>query len=258
MSDKRNPRISSRKQPQQARSSELVASILEAAVQVLASEGAQRFTTARVAERAGVSIGSLYQYFPNKAAILFRLQSDEWRRTTRLLGEILEDTARPPLARLRRLVLAFVRSECEEAAIRVALSDAAPLYRDADEAREVKAEGARVFQAFLREALPEVAEAERGLAGDLLTTTLGAVGKQFSEQPRSEAEIERYAEALAAPISPPLASAEVPCGRSKTVAWPSGPRYAAGACVGLAEQACIGGSDRRLPVAGGIRLRRCR
>ncbi|WP_243705082.1 TetR family transcriptional regulator [Pseudomonas aeruginosa] len=189
--------MSSRKQPQQARSSELVASILEAAVQVLASEGAQRFTTARVAERAGVSIGSLYQYFPNKAAILFRLQSDEWRRTTRLLGEILEDTTRPPLARLRRLVLAFVRSECEEAAIRVALSDAAPLYRDADEAREVKAEGARVFQAFLREALPEVAEAERSLAGDLLTTTLGAVGKQFSEQPRSEAEIERYAEALA-------------------------------------------------------------
>ncbi|MGC3736956.1 TetR/AcrR family transcriptional regulator, partial [Pseudomonas aeruginosa] len=45
MSDKRNPRISSRKQPQQARSSELEASILEAAVQVLASEGAQRFTT---------------------------------------------------------------------------------------------------------------------------------------------------------------------------------------------------------------------
>ncbi len=61
----------------------------------------------------------------------------------------------------------------------------------------MKAEGARVFQAFLREALPEVAEAERSLAGDLLTTTLGAVGKQFSEQPRSEAEIERYAGALA-------------------------------------------------------------
>lgn len=196
MSDKRNPRISSRKQPQQARSSELVASILEAAVQVLASEGAQRFTTARVAERAGVSIGSLYQYFPNKAAILFRLQSDEWRRTTRLLGEILEDTARPPLERLRRLVLAFVRSECEEAAIRVALSDAAPLYRDADEAREVKAEGARVFRRFSgrpcrRSPRPSAAWPAT------LTTTLGAVGKQFSEQPRSEAEIERYAEALA-------------------------------------------------------------
>lgn len=119
MSASRNPRISSRKQPRQARSSELVASILEAAVQVLASEGAQRFTTARVAERAGVSIGSLYQYFPNKAAILFRLQSDEWRRTTRLLADILEDATRPPLERLRRLVRAFVVSECELSLIHI-------------------------------------------------------------------------------------------------------------------------------------------
>ena len=79
MTDRRSTSISSRKQPQQTRSAELVATILEAAVQVLAKEGAQRFTTARVAEKAGVSVGSLYQYFPNKAAILFRLQSDEWR-----------------------------------------------------------------------------------------------------------------------------------------------------------------------------------
>ena len=91
MADRRTPQISSRKRPKQARSTELVAAILEAAVQVLAKEGAPRFTTARVAERAGVSVGSLYQYFPNKAAILFRLQSDEWRQTTDLLRGILED-----------------------------------------------------------------------------------------------------------------------------------------------------------------------
>jgi len=60
MADRRSRSISSRKQPQQARSSGLVAAILDAAVQVLAKEGAQRFTTARVAERAGVSVGSLY------------------------------------------------------------------------------------------------------------------------------------------------------------------------------------------------------
>src|SRR6202021_3022939 len=107
--------ISSRKQPQQARSAELVEAILDAAVQVLAKEGAQRFTTARVAEKAGVSVGSLYQYFPNKAAILFRLQSDEWRQTTEMLRGILEDVQRPPFERLRNLVHAFIRSECEEA-----------------------------------------------------------------------------------------------------------------------------------------------
>src|ERR1700761_6006114 len=97
MTERRSARISSRKQPQQARSADLVSAILEAAVQVLAKEGAQRFTTARVAEKAGVSIGSLYQYFPNKAAILFRLQSDEWRQTTGMLRGILEDTAQPTL-----------------------------------------------------------------------------------------------------------------------------------------------------------------
>jgi AcrR family transcriptional regulator len=189
--------ISSRKQPQQARSAELVAAILEAAVQVLAKEGAQRFTTARVAEKAGVSVGSLYQYFPNKAAILFRLQSDEWRQTTDLLRGILEDIQRSPLERLRTLVHAFIRSECDEAAMRVALNDAAPLYRDAPEAQEVRASGARIFQVFMQEALPEASEATRALAGDLITTTLSTVGKHFSGSPRTLAEIEAYAEAMA-------------------------------------------------------------
>jgi len=102
MADRRSASISSRKRPQQARSSELVATILEAAVQVLAKQGAQRFTTARVAEKAGVSVGSLYQYFPNKAAILFRLQSDEWRQTGELLRGILEDAGEPVTLEVRR------------------------------------------------------------------------------------------------------------------------------------------------------------
>ena len=197
MTARRTAQISSRKQPKQTRSAELVAVILEAAVQVLAKEGAQRFTTARVAEKAGVSVGSLYQYFPNKAAILFRLQSDEWQQTTALLRGILEDAGKPPLARLRILVHAFVRSECEEAPMRVALADAAPLYRDAPEAHEVRASGAGIVEAFLQEALPEVPAARRTRAGDLIKMTLSTVGKQLSESPRSPAEIEAYAEAMA-------------------------------------------------------------
>ncbi|MER8865068.1 TetR family transcriptional regulator [Mesorhizobium sp. M0751] len=197
MSDHRSPRISSRKQPKQARSAELVAAILQAAVQVLAKEGAQRFTTARVAEKAGVSVGSLYQYFPNKAAILFRLQSDEWRQTTGLLRDILEDVRKPPLERLRGLVHAFLRSEYDEAAVRVALDDAAPLYRDAPEAQVARASGDRTIQLFMQEALPNAAQVTRELAGDLVMTTLSTVGKQFSEAPRTSAEIEAYADAMA-------------------------------------------------------------
>lgn len=196
MTERQKPRISLRKQPSQARSTELMAAILQAAAQVLAKEGAQRFTTARVAERAGVSIGSLYQYFPNKAAILFRLQSDEWRQTTDLLRSILDDARRPPLQRLRILVRTFIRSECEEAAMRVALNDAAPLYRDVPEAKEAKAAGHHMFQSFMREALPKASNKTRALAGNLITTTLGTVGKDFSESSRSPAEIDAYAKAM--------------------------------------------------------------
>ncbi|MBO1112286.1 TetR family transcriptional regulator [Bordetella petrii] len=191
-----DPQISSRKQPRQARSASLVAAVLQAAAQVLAKEGARRFTTARVAEQAGVSIGSLYQYFPNKAAILFRLQSDEWRQTSALLRNILEDARRPPLDRVRALVHAFIRSECDEAAMRVALSDAAPLYRAAPQAKEAKAEGHRTVQAFMRQALPGASDAACLSAANLITTTLSAAGKQFSESPRTEQEIEAYAQAM--------------------------------------------------------------
>jgi AcrR family transcriptional regulator len=197
MPDRQNAQISSRKRPKQARSTDLVAAILEAAAQVLAKEGAPRFTTARVAERAGVSVGSIYQYFPNKAAILFRLQSDEWRQTSELLRVILDDVRRPPLERLRDLVHAFIRSECEEAAMRVALHDAAPLYRDAPEARQARASGDETMRIFMREALADASEPMRDLASELITTTLSKVGKHFSERRRRPTEIEACADALA-------------------------------------------------------------
>jgi AcrR family transcriptional regulator len=59
-----------RKSPVQARSNASVSAILEATVQVLLDVGKERLTTTRVAQRAGVSVGTLYQYFPNKSALL--------------------------------------------------------------------------------------------------------------------------------------------------------------------------------------------
>ena len=59
-----------RKTPVQRRSSVTVEAISEATIQVLLAVGLDRLTTTRVAERAGVSVGTLYQYFPNKQALL--------------------------------------------------------------------------------------------------------------------------------------------------------------------------------------------
>jgi AcrR family transcriptional regulator len=196
MADRRSPPIALKKEPKQARSAELVATVLEAALEVLAEEGAQRFTTARVADRAGVSVGSLYQYFPNKASILFRLQQEEWQQTTALMANILGDTAHAPLDRQRAFVHAFIKSECEEASFRVALDDCAPLYRDAPEAHQAKAAGRNTMAAFLNEALPLARPDVRDLAGDLILTTLSSVGKNFSEESHTNIEIERFADSL--------------------------------------------------------------
>lgn len=197
MAEQPKTKISQRKRPKQARSNELVSAILQAATQVLEQEGAARFTTARVAERAGVSIGSLYQYFPNKAAILFRLQSEEWQRTGNLLATILRNQAHPPRQRIQHLTLAFLQSECEEAAMRTALNDAAPLYRDAPEVQQARAAGENVMSDFLLELLPQMDADERARASDLINSTLGNVGKHFSESPRTPAEIQAYAQDMA-------------------------------------------------------------
>jgi AcrR family transcriptional regulator len=59
-----------RKTPVQARSTASVKAILDATIQVLLNRGKQRLTTSKVALPAGVSVGTLYQYFPNKSDLL--------------------------------------------------------------------------------------------------------------------------------------------------------------------------------------------
>ena len=63
-----------RKKPKQTRSKLMVDNILEASIRVLKQYPYHQFTTNRVAEAAGISIGSLYQYFPNKQSILLELE----------------------------------------------------------------------------------------------------------------------------------------------------------------------------------------
>lgn len=188
--------VSLRKKPQQVRSTRLVADILEAAIRVLTRDGAHRFTTARVAEAAGVSVGSLYQYFPNKEAILFRLQANEWGQTMGQLRRILSDKGIPPLERLRTATRMFFRSECEEAAFRTALEEAAPLYREVPESRAHAEEGRRLMADFMKDALPSVAARERAALADLVGTILSATGKAISSQNRSNSEVDALAMAI--------------------------------------------------------------
>lgn len=75
-----------RRQPRQARALATRAAIFEAAAQILETEGEARFNTNRVAERAGVSIGTLYQYFGSKQAILAVMAREENARNREALA----------------------------------------------------------------------------------------------------------------------------------------------------------------------------
>ncbi|RAS37434.1 TetR/AcrR family transcriptional regulator [Paraburkholderia bryophila] len=97
-------RLKPRKAPVQRRSAQTVEAVLEAAARILETQGLVACTTNAVAERAGVSIGSLYQYFPNRDALTVALIE---RETAQLLVDI---EAASLVASSRGCVQAMVRA----------------------------------------------------------------------------------------------------------------------------------------------------
>ncbi|GAA3956093.1 TetR/AcrR family transcriptional regulator [Actinomadura viridis] len=77
-----------RKRPRQQRSRETYEAVLDAAAELFARHGYAAATTNKIAERAGVSIGSLYQYFPDKDALLYALGERHLARAVEGLGEL--------------------------------------------------------------------------------------------------------------------------------------------------------------------------
>lgn len=92
------PRVKARRNPVQQRSSATVDAILEAAIQILAREGQAGLTTNAIAARAGISVGSLYQYFPNKQAVVDALLQRHAGRVQPLLAAAVASAAGRPLA----------------------------------------------------------------------------------------------------------------------------------------------------------------
>ena len=111
-----------RKTPVQARSTTTVEAISEATIQVLLSHGAERLTTTRVAQRAGVSVGTLYQYYPNKQSLLFAVLENHLNRVMARVEAVCESACHKPLGEMiREMVEAFVDAKMERADISVAL-----------------------------------------------------------------------------------------------------------------------------------------
>lgn len=98
-----------RKTPRQQRAKSSVETVLEAAAQVLEASGRDGFNTNAVAERAGVSIGTLYRYFPDKRAVLCALAARETAAHRDAVMAILED-GEVGVARDRAIIRAFINA----------------------------------------------------------------------------------------------------------------------------------------------------
>lgn len=139
-----------RKQPHQARAQATLDAIFEATIQVLLAEGLQRLTTLRVAERAGVSVGTLYQYYPHKQALLYAVL----QRHLRSVVEAVERAANS----VHHTALATMVSTVVEAVVQAKtkrLDEARALYVVGDELdsldlmREVEKRGRAALAAML-------------------------------------------------------------------------------------------------------------
>jgi len=116
-----------RKMPMQTRATVTVGAICEATIQVLLSQGADRLTTTRVADRAGVSVGTLYQYYPNKQSLLFAVFEDHMDNVAGAVETACAEACHKPMPEMiRRVVEAFVDVKMQRADISVALYKVAP------------------------------------------------------------------------------------------------------------------------------------
>ena len=135
-----------RKLPVQARSAASVDAILKATIQVLLKAGKERLTTTRVALRAGVSVGTLYQYFPNKSSLLQAALRRHMDEVTEAVERIcLEQRGRALAEMATALIHAFLAAKMRDVKTSLALYSVSS---DVDGVRIVQQIGVRSNEAI--------------------------------------------------------------------------------------------------------------
>jgi len=119
-----------RKTPKQARARATVEAVLDAGAQVLVEYGYASASTNRIAEIAGVSIGSLYEYFPGKEAIFAELRRREGLKTYRML--VQEPRPNSPESVLQHLVTTYIARFRDDRELLVALENEVPRFAIAE------------------------------------------------------------------------------------------------------------------------------
>jgi AcrR family transcriptional regulator len=201
-----------RKTPIQARAEATVRAIFEATIQVLLSHGADHLTTTRVAERAGVSVGTLYQYFPNKRSLLFAVFEEHMERVS-LEVETASQAAHGKLLNemIRQVVEAFVDAKMKRSDISVALYRVSADVGGAAVVKRSVQRSRKAIEVMLQTALDAELSPDR-FAIDMMLSAISGVMRSALEAGGSQAAVRKLKEHLVLLCQSYMAAALTPRG----------------------------------------------
>jgi AcrR family transcriptional regulator len=170
----------------QARSSITVNAILQATIQVLLKDGKERLTTTRVAARAGVSVGTLYQYFPNKSALLQAALRRHMDEVARAVDRARREHAGKPLIEMATaLIDAFFAAKMRDVKASAALYAVSSDVDGAKIAQQVGRRAHRVITELLATASEPLAK-EPELIASMVQSMLNGVSRRLLESSAPE------------------------------------------------------------------------
>jgi AcrR family transcriptional regulator len=179
-----------RKSPVQARSVASVDAILEATIQVLLNIGKERLTTTKVALRAGVSVGTLYQYYPNKSALLQAALRRHMDEVTEAIALVCKQQRGETLRRMATaLITAFLQAKMRDAKTSVALYSVSS---DVDGARIVQELGIKSNKAIvaLLKTSSEPLTTDPQLVASMLQGAMAGVSRRLLESTAPEKQFD--------------------------------------------------------------------
>lgn len=185
-----------RKSPVQARSAASVDAILEATIQVLLQVGKERLTTTRVALRAGVSVGTLYQYFPNKSALLKAALQRHMDEITEAVVRVCREQKGRSLEHMAAaLVTAFLEAKLKDAKTSVALYSVSS---DVDGSKIVQEMGIKSQKAVagMLKTTSDHFTADPQLVASMLQSVMAGASRRWLESAASEKQFDMLREEL--------------------------------------------------------------
>jgi AcrR family transcriptional regulator len=169
-----------RKSASQKRSRVTVETLLDATARVLTRHGYDRASTNRIAATAGVSVGSLYQYFPNKEALVAALVARHNREMLQLLRDALTEMGSRDLATvMRELVRAMVDAHLVDPALHRIFAEQVPRMGQLAKIESLQRETFLLIRTYLEERRNEISVADLDSATSICVTTVESLTHEF-------------------------------------------------------------------------------